>query len=256
MVDVRFRDIIVSKMSLLCLRQLYHATLHRGGGAKEYSMFVGMRDTNSFSHYPTGEIDEYTAFVRLLSACRSSRIGHLEMDGNATIQPTHLDAVARYAPSILVDTFRLGCRSLSKCVSHDDVRRALGSFAELKTLGIEARRYTPDMLNFLVRNAYMFELAFYESAKSTRWTWSYPKLPVDEASLLAFSFGECEQRYAGRERRLTIRVSALSPLFLQRWIEVCVPTTFVVLADTIPGDLHLKRGGYLWGSPKIRERAR
>lgn len=168
---------------------------------------------------PTGESDECEAFAQLLDRCRSSYVECLEMYGRTPIQTAHLDALARYASLIRLETLRLGGRSLSK-VTHQSVLRALGAFAELKSVGIVPEHCEPDMLNFLVRCGHIFDPVFYKKSNYGFLTWNWLDVCLEEATLLQFSFGASEERYASRERHLKARICSLSSLFLKRWIEV------------------------------------
>lgn len=144
------------------------------------------------------------------------------MYGSGPVGVEHIDALIRHAPSIVMGTFRLGLRPLAEPVPEADILRALGSFGDLVRVEIDPAHHTARCRDFLVANGYMYELGFCQVRQGnyvSDW-WLHQDTSVSEASLLRFSFGECEDRYATRERRLRISVPKLSPSFLQQWIEV------------------------------------
>lgn len=232
LVDARFHNIIADKMSLLCVRRLRTATILRPDPDGQFVLVFNVKQGRGNVRFPTGETEEFPAFVRLLGACRSAAIDFLHMYGNEPIQPRHIDALTRYAPLIVgVKTLSLNRRILAEDISQSTILRVLDSLTGLENkIHICAPNgYTAEMQKFLVSRGDIFELEW-SHCFDLDGKLQYAETCIDGDDLLHFSFGEYEERYAKRERRLTIYLSKLSPSFLKRWIEVrtlCHVDTYV-----------------------------
>lgn len=74
LVDVRFHDLIMNSMSMLCLRRLSYAGLLLRGSERLFFLDICVDGASKNNRFPTGAKDENDAFNKLLNACRSSKV--------------------------------------------------------------------------------------------------------------------------------------------------------------------------------------
>lgn len=119
-----------------------------------------VKDGQNNVRFPTGKTEEFPAFMRLLSACRSATIDFLQMCGTESIQSKHIDALTRYTPLIVgVRRFSLNGQMLAEDISQSTILRTLDSFVMLEhQLDISgAERYNTDMQKFFLRRGDIFQ---------------------------------------------------------------------------------------------------
>ncbi|KAH7721229.1 hypothetical protein AAVH_11326 [Aphelenchoides avenae] len=205
LVSQRFNAIILSKMVLLCLRQLRRAKLVHHPLGKNFSLVFdedeSFRVTKNH-RFPVGIDDETIATTALLNACRSSKLECLELycvRDTVPLDTAFFDNLAQCAPAILLKTFCNGSRKVAARVPHDSVLQALKAFAELGSVKITTA----------MKNPCPSAVCFDKSDEGA----------VVKNTLMEFCFGECDDQYATRDRSLRAQAPTLERDFLKEWIE-------------------------------------
>ncbi|KAH7707529.1 hypothetical protein AAVH_25228 [Aphelenchoides avenae] len=217
-VSRRFDAIVQNNMSLVCLRQLKSAEMLRSGA--KFVLVMEKVGAKRKTRLRTGVIDEAAATMALLNACQSSRIERLELYGTTPLSGRFFDSLALCAPSIFLNHFCIGSRTLADGVADDKVLRALQTFAGLERVTSEAwkdLKLQYCLMRCCFKASASLEVRLHESLFD-----EYKCDPTAvENALLELCFGTCDEQYAKRERRLEISFPA--PLesddFLQRLIE-------------------------------------
>lgn len=226
-VSVRFNAIVEKKLALVCLRQLEFASMSRCSAQRQFVLIMREVGAKKMTRLPTGVDNEGAATNALVNACRSSSVDSLQLYGKIPMNKDFFDSLALCAPSIFVKNFCLGKRTLDEGVEHEDVLRALQTFAELKAVTTEVGMHPRDKRNENKERekanlqGCLIRTCFKEGVTLVRDELLLNINVVVESALKEFCFGACDERYAERDRFLSVELSE-SPKsdFLQRWIEV------------------------------------
>ncbi|KAH7707531.1 hypothetical protein AAVH_25230 [Aphelenchoides avenae] len=216
-VSRRFNAIVEKKLTLVCLRMLLSAKISRSTARRQFVLIMDEVDAEEETRIPTGVDDETAATTLLLNACQSSRMESLRLYGTTPMSVDFFDSLALSAPTIFVEEFCIGKRTLADGVGDDELLRALQAFAELNTVKSEAE----EDVNLQVRlvrtcfkaGIYLWSggLVFGKKCETT----------IVENALLEFCFGACDEQYKERARYLSMELSTpLKSDFLQQWIEM------------------------------------
>lgn len=217
LVDARFNAVVATRMNATCFRRLSSAEVKRSNDRKQYVVVVkfGRERKEKGVELPIGVTAKSDAFDLLLRACRNAFVQQLNLYGTAPIGSADLDAMARHAPLIRLNTLFLGSKELAADIPSESVFNALNCFAALEKVIFLPSAETPRMQNWLLSNAHRLGVAI-EMDRRGRAVCP----PIDEESLMQYCFGVCAENCGACTRRLYNDNVKLSPLFLQRWIEV------------------------------------
>lgn len=213
-VDRRFCAIVSEKMNAVCIRLLYSASVKKCPVRKE-CIVVARAKCAQKSELSTGATLKSDAFPLLMRACRNAFVDNVEdMCGSTALTAKDLDAMDEHGRFIGLDKLHVRTKELAADASTDKLLSALKSFRTLNTISFAQHKAAPRMQNCLVANAHKFGVSLKIDVCGG------DGCPLDEESLVEYSFGACDDNCAACERRLCLSGSALGSNFLKRWIEV------------------------------------
>ncbi|KAH7709221.1 hypothetical protein AAVH_23511 [Aphelenchoides avenae] len=217
-VSRRFNAIIETKMTMVCLRLLKSAKILRSSAQRQFMLVMDEVGSKKMTRLPTGVNDEAAANTLLVNACKTSRLGSLELYGTTPMDVDFFDALVLCAPTILLKDFCVGNRTLSGAVSLDIVLGVLRKFAELKwtTTGTMQDAH---LQNCLIRTCFKASVTL-RSHRNDDGGLAIGDTALVENALMEFCFGACDEKYATRGRYLQLNFQTTPKKdFMQRWIE-------------------------------------